>query len=138
MLCSEITISVVMSVVIFVIMFVSEMLIGETANQPKYITSSNWDNGVRTIVNQEPNPNYPGDDIVNFAKTIYLLLPQGQANLIKNSKLTDSNEIREQLYTKEEIEENIKQLHQMPIYSLIVISVINMSGLYLFSKKELK
>ena len=138
MLCSEITISVVMSVVIFVIMFVSEMLIGETANQPKYITSSNWDNGVRTIVNQEPNPNYPGDDIVNCAKTIYLLLPQGQANLIKDSKLTDSNEIREQIYTKEEIEENIKKLYQIHIYSLIVISVINMGGLYLFSKKELK
>lgn len=138
MICSEITISVVMSVVIFVIMFVAEMIIGETANQPKYITSSNWDNGVRTIVSQELNPNYPGDDIVNFAKTIYLLLPQGQANLIKNSKLTDSNEIREQLYTKEEIEENIKELYQMPIYSLIVISVINMGGLYLFSKKELK
>ena len=114
------------------------MIIGETANQPKYITSSIWDNGVRTIVSQELNPNYPGDDIVNFAKTIYLLLPQGQANLIKNSKLTDSNEIREQLYTREEIEENIKKLYQMPIYSLIVISVINMGGLYLFSKKELK
>ena len=40
--------------------------------------------------------------------------------------------------TKEEIEENIKELYQMPIYSLIVISVINMGGLYLFSKKELK
>lgn len=138
MICSEITISVVMSVVIFVIMFVAEMIIGETANQPKYITSSIWDNGVRTIVSQDLNPNYPGDDIVNFAKTIYLLLPQGQANLIKDSKLTDSNEKREQLYTKEEIEENIKKLYQMPIYSLIVISVINMGGLYLFSKKELK
>ena len=138
MICSEITISVVMSVVIFIIMFVAEMLIGETANQPKYITSSSWDNGVRTIVSKELNPNYPGDDIVNFAKTIYLLLPQGQASLINNSKLTDSNEIREQLYTKEEIEEDIKKLYQMPIYSLIVISVINMGGLYLFSKKELK
>ena len=138
MICSEITISVVMSVVIFIIMFVAEMLIGETANQPKYITSSSWDNGVQTIVSKELNPNYPGDDIVNFAKTIYLLLPQGQASLINNSKLTDSNEIREQLYTKEEIEEDIKKLYQMPIYSLIVISVINMGGLYLFSKKELK
>ena len=58
--------------------------------------------------------------------------------LIINSKLTDSNEIIEQLYTKEEIEKSIKKLYQMPIYSLIVISVINMSGLYLFSKKELK
>ena len=138
MICSEITISVVISVVIFVIMFVAEIIIGETANQPKYITSSSWDNGVRTIISQELNPNYPGDDIVNLAKTIYLLLPQGQAHIIINSKLTDSDEIREQLYTKEEIEENIKELYQMPIYSLIVISVVNIGGLYLFSKKELK
>ena len=139
MICSEITISVIICVVIFVIMFVAETLIGETANSNKYITHSFTDtNGVRTILGQEPNPNYPGDDIVNFAKTIYLLLPQGQANLIENPKLTDPDEIREQLYTKEEIEEDIKKLYQMPIYSLIVISVINIGGLYLFSKKELK
>ena len=138
MICSEITISVVMCVIIFVIMFVAEMIIGKTANEPKYITSSSWDNGVRTIISQELNPNYPGDDIVKLAKTIYLLLPQGQAQLITNSKLTDSDEIKEQLYTKEEIEEYIKTIYQMPIYSLIVIGVVNIGGLYLFSKKELK
>ena len=138
MICSEITISVVMCVIIFVIMFVAEMIIGKTANEPKYITSSSWDNGVRTIISQELNPNYPGDDIVNLAKTIYLLLPQGQAQLITNSKLTDSDEIRKQLYRKEEIEEYIKTIYQMPIYSLIVIGVVNIGGLYLFSKKELK
>lgn len=138
MICSEITISVVMCVIIFVIMFVAEMIIGKTANEPKYITSSSWDNGVRTIISQEVNPNYPGDDIVNLAKKIYLLLPQGQAQLITNSKLTDSDEIKEQLYTKEEIEEYIKTIYQMPIYSLIVIGVVNIGGLYLFSKKELK
>ena len=138
MICSEITISVVMCVIIFVIMFVAEMIIGKTANEPKYITSSSWDNGVRTIISQELNPNYPGDDIVNLAKKIYLLLPQGQAQLITNSKLTDSDEIKEQLYTKEEIEEYIKTIYQMPIYSLIVIGVVNIGGLYLFSKKELK
>ena len=138
MICSEVTISVVMSVIIFVIMFVAEMIIGKTANEPKYITSSSWDNGVRTIISQELDPNYPGDDIVNLAKTIELLLPQGQAQLITNSKLTDSDEIKEQLYTKEEIEEYIKTIYQMPIYSLIVIGVVNIGGLYLFSKKELK
>ena len=138
MICSEITISVVMCVIIFVIMFVAEMIIGKTANEPKYITSSSWDNGVRTIISQELNPNYPGDDLVNLAKTIYLLLPQGQAQLITNSKLTDSDEIKEQLYTKEEIEEYIKTIYQMPIYSLIVIGVVNIGGLYVFSKKELK
>ncbi len=138
MKCSEITVSVVICVVIFAIMFVAEILIGETANKPKYITSASWDNGVRIILSQEPNPNYPGDNIVNLAKNINLLLPQGQANLITNSKLMTSEEISEQLYTKEEIEESIKSLYQMPIYSIILISVINISGLYLFSKKELK
>ncbi len=138
MICSEATISVVTNVAIFVIMFVAEIIIGETASQSKYITISSWDNDVRTIVSQELNPNYPGDDIVNLAKTIYLLLPQGQAHLIINPKLTDSDEIKEQLYTIEEIEEIIKKLYKMPIYSIIVISVINIGGLYLFSKKELK
>ena len=56
-------------------------------NQPKYITSSSWDNGVRTIVSKELNPNYPGDDIVNFAKTIYLLLPQRTSQSNKKFKI---------------------------------------------------
>ncbi len=139
MICSEITLSLIICVIIFVSMFVVEMIIGETANSNKYITHSLTDtNGVRTILSQELNPNYPGDDIVNLAKTIDLLLPQGQINVLMNPESMYSSEISEQIYTKEEIEENIKKLYKMPIYSLILISVINIGGAYLFSKKELK
>ena len=142
MICSEITISIVINVVIFIIIFVTVMIIGETANQPKYIISSIYENGVRTIISQEENPDYPGDDIVKFAKTIYLLLPQGQAMELISSEFVEPMEIREISHSNEEVlgelSKKIQNLYQMPIYSLIVISVVNIGGLYLFTKKELK
>ena len=143
MICSEITISVITCVVIFITMFIAQALLGETASIPKYITHSSFDsNGVKSIISQELNPNYPGDDVVKFAETIYLLLPPGQATELTSSEFVESMEIREKLYTKEELVEKLakktENLHKISIYSLILISIINVGGLCLFSKKELK
>lgn len=118
MICSEITFSAVISIIFFIVIFVLESYFGYIANSPKYTTNSYWENGVEYIISQELNPNYPGDSKVKLAKTIYLLIPQGQAAKITNM--------------------DMESLYQMPIYSITLIIIINIVGVYLFSKKELK
>lgn len=118
MIFSEITVSITINILIFITMFIIEASIGYIANSSKYITNSFWDNGIETIISEELNPNYPGDAKVKSAKIIYLLIPQGQANKIANG--------------------NKDSLCQMPIYSVIITCTINLVGIYLFSKKELK
>lgn len=118
MISSEITVSLIISILLFVVMFIAESSLGYIANNRKYITNSYWENGVEHIISQEPNPNYPGDQKVKLARTIYLFIPQGQAIKIANS--------------------DMEYLYRMPMYSILLISIVNMSGIYLFSKKELK
>ena len=118
MLCPEISVATVISIIIFIIMFVLEISVAYTANQPKYTTNSYYGDGKEYIISQEINPNYPGDEKVKIAKTIYLILPQGQASKIANI--------------------DTEVIYQMPMYSIILISIINIGGIYLFSKKELK
>lgn len=118
MICTEITVATVINIIVFIIMFILEASVGYTANQPKYITNSYWEDGKQYIISQEINPNYPGDEKVKIAQTIYLILPQGQASKIANMDL--------------------EVIYKMPMYSLLVISIINIGGIYLFSKKELK
>ena len=118
MICPEITVATVISIITFIIMFIVEAYVGYIANQPKYTTNSYYEDGKEYIVSQEINPNYPGDEKVKIAKTIYLIIPQGQASKIANM--------------------DTEVIYKMPIYSLIIISIINIGGIYLFSKKELK
>ena len=49
---------------------------------------------------------------------MYLSIPQGQAMEIGNN--------------------NLDYLKQMPIYSITLIGIVNILGIYIFSKKELK
>ncbi len=118
MICSEITISITVNILLFITIFIVVAALGYVANSPEYLTNSYWEDGVETIISQEPNPNYPGDLKVNFAKAIYLLIPQGQANDIANL--------------------NMEYIYQMPFYSIILSFTINIIGVYIFSKKELK
>lgn len=118
MICSEITVSTTISILVFIAMFIAEASLGYTANKSKYITYSNWENDVGYTISQEEDPNYPGDQKVKLAKMLYLFIPEGQANEIANGN-------RENLYI-------------MQIYSIILISIFNIGGIYLFSKKELK
>ena len=115
-ICSEITVSTIICMGIFIAMFVTDMTVGYIANSSKYITHSYWENDIQYIINQEPDPNYPGDEKVKFAQTIELLMPQGQASHISNTNYS----------------------YKMPIYSISEILVFNIAGIYLFSKKELK
>ena len=118
MICSEITISTTICILLFIAMFIVEASFGLIANTSKYITNSYWENGIENIINQEPNPNYPGEQKVKIARIIYLFIPQGQASEVGNCKT--------------------EYLYQMPIYSIILISIINIGGIFLFSRKELK
>lgn len=119
MICSEITISTTMCILLFIAMFIAQGSFSLIANSSKYITQTYIDeNGNTSIISQEPNPNYPGDLKVKIAQTIYLSIPQGQAMEIENNDL--------------------KSLQQIPIYSIVLICSINFLGIYLFSKKDLK
>lgn len=119
MICSEITISTTICIILFIAMFIAQGSFALTANSNKYINHTYTDeNGNTHIISQEPDPNYPGDQKVKQAKIIYLSIPQGQAMEIGNNDL--------------------ESLQQMPIYSISLIVIINILGVYIFSKKELK
>ena len=119
MLCSEITISTTICIILFIAMFIAQGAFSLTAHSSKYIENAFYDeNGNKHIISQEIDPNYPGDQKVKTAKIIYLSIPQGQAMEIKNN--------------------NLDSLQQMTIYSMILIVIINILGVYIFSKKELK
>ena len=119
MICSEITISISICIILFVAMFVAQAALGFTANSNKYIYHTYRDeNGNSYIINQEPNPNYPGDEKVKQARMLYLFIPQGQAMEIESG--------------------NLEYWVQMSISSIILICVVNIAGVCIFSKKELK
>lgn len=119
MICSEITISTTMCIIIFIAMFIAQGAFSFTAHANKYIENTFYDeNGNKHIISQEINPNYPGDEKVKQAKMFYLSIPQGQAMEISNNDLA--------------------YLKQMPIYSITLIGIVNILGIYIFSKKELK
>ena len=119
MICSEITISTTICIILFIVMFIVQGAFGLTAYANKYIENAFYDeNGNKHIISQELDPNYPGDEKVKQARMIYLSIPQGQANEISNN--------------------NLEYLKQMPIYSITLIGIVNILGIYIFSKKELK
>ncbi len=119
MICSEITVSTTICIILFITMYVVQASFSLPANTDKYITNTYVDeNGVSHIVSKELDPNYPGDEKVKQARMIYLLIPQGQAMEIGSNDL--------------------EYLKQMPIYSITLICTINILGIYIFSKKELK
>ncbi len=116
MICSEITVSTIICIMIFIAMFITETGVSYIAHSDKYITNSYYENDVQYIISQELDPNYPGDEKVKFAQTIELLMPEGQAYNISDADY----------------------LYRMPIYSITEILIFNIAGIYLFSKKELK
>ena len=119
MLCSEITISTTVCILLFIGMFILSSSLSLVINQePYYYTYSYDENGVRTIASKEPNYNYPGEQKIKIAKVIYLFLPQAQAEEISNAES--------------------EYMNQMTAYSIAFIVIVNLAGIYLFSKKELK
>lgn len=119
MICSEITISTTICILLFIAMYIAQGAFSLTAHSTKYIENALYDeNGNKHIISQELDPNYPGDEKVRIAKILYLSIPQGQAMEIESNTLNS--------------------LKQMPVYSIFFISIINLLGILIFSKKELK
>ena len=119
MLSSEVTISTTICIILFIVMFAVVSVLSLTINTPKYITQTFWDDqGQPHIIEQELNPNYPSEEKIKIARTIYYFIPQGQANDIANGKTED--------------------LSKFPIYSIALIILVNVGGIHLFNRKELK
>lgn len=120
MLCSEITISTVVCMLLFITMFVIEGAFSTAIYTPKYIENVYVDkNGEEHISkSDEINPNYPGEFKIMVAKIICFSIPVGQASELQNIKS--------------------EYLEVLPIYSIIIICITNISGIYIFIRKELK
>ena len=136
MIFSEATISTIINVIILVLFFVLAFYYGKTSDERKYYGSITSKDGIVTSINRYPNPNYPGDEKVNFAKNVEFSTPVGQAFAMFNleeytsmSALYDDNAI---FNTKEKI------LRAILIYSVAEICIINILGISIFSKRELK
>lgn len=128
MICSDISISVVVCTIVFIALFVFESGIMTVAEAKPYIESVSFDeNGEVVVVDKTPNPNYPGDDKVKQAKFVYLSIPTGEASEITASYM--SKELRN---------ERLENLKLIPKYSIIWIVGINILGAFIFNKKELK
>lgn len=117
-ICSDITVSTTICMVLFIAMFIAQAALSLTAFSTKYLPNTTFDENGDIITTQEPDPNYPGDEKVKQARILYLLIPQGQAMEVGSN--------------------DIELLSQMPIYSIIVTSIVNFLGIYIFYKKELK
>ncbi len=120
MLSSEITISTIVCMLLFITMFVIDSAFSTAIYTPKYIENVYVDkNGEEHVTKtNELNPNYPGEFKQAVAKIICFSIPVGQASELQNIKS--------------------KYLETLPIYSIIVICLINVSGIYIFNRKELK
>lgn len=119
MLCSEVTIATVISILIFIAMYVVCQSLTLTVNSNPYITNTFTDEqGNVSIIDSTPNPNYPSRLKMKVAKTIYFFIPMGQACELSNG--------------------DTENLELLPIYYIVFISSVNIVGMCLFNKKELK
>lgn len=120
MLCSNVTLSTVGSLLLILIMYVFCMSISGIAYSTKELKIQDFDENGNLVTKYLEDKNYPGDFNKNLCKTIINILPTGQAMELSEVNI-DINEIK--IY---------------PLYSLGLIIIINILGIYMFSKKELK
>lgn len=128
LLCNDITMSTVIGIILILAMFVADGALSQTANAEKYryqITSD--ENGVITKEIIGIDQNYPGETKKKIAQFIKYIMPTGQANQIG---LNVSNQIR--------FQEEAVDTTNLLWYSIGTATIINVMGIYFFSKKELK
>lgn len=130
-LCSNITMSTIVCIVLTLIMFVAQIGLEPTANAKEFYTVSTYDEqeGVEQI-KKVPNDNYPGETKKKFCQTILYLIPMGQA-----FELANSIEIPIGTYVIQTSEVKVEYLY---LYSLGLTIAISGIGIFLFNKKELK
>ena len=126
LICSNITISTVSSLLLILIMFVIDMLLSPTANSTEYIQKNIvMDEKGNVTYEVVKNEDYPGKLVQTICKTISNFNPVSQAIEISGNKI-------------EMNEEDFNNLKRYPLYSLGLIIIITAIGIYLFNIKELK
>ena len=126
LICSNITISTVSSLLLILIMFVIDMLLSPTANSTEYIQKNIvMDEQGNVTYEVVKNEDYPGKLVQTICKTISNFNPVSQAIEISGNKI-------------EMNEEDFNNLKRYPLYSLGLIIIITAIGIYLFNIKELK
>ncbi len=126
LICSNITISTVSSLLLILIMFVIDMLLSPTANSTEYIQKNIvMDEQGNVTYEVVKNEDYPGKIIQTTCKTIINFNPVSQAIEISGNKINMN-------------EEDFNNMKVYPLYSLGLIIIITAIGIYLFNIKELK
>lgn len=126
LICSNITISTVTSLLLILIMFVIDMLLSPTANSTEYIQKNIvMDEQGNVTYEVVKNEDYPGKIIQTTCKTIINFNPVSQAIEISGNKINMN-------------EEDFNNMKVYPLYSLGLIIIITAIGIYLFNIKELK
>ena len=126
LICSNITISTVSSLLLILIMFVIDMLLSPTANSTEYIQKNKvMDEQGNITYEIVKNEDYPGKIIQTTCKTIINFNPVSQAIEISGNKINMN-------------EEDFNNMKVYPLYSLGLIIIITAIGIYLFNIKELK
>ena len=121
--CSNITIGTAISMILFIIMFIANIIIDPIASADKY-NYNIYENENGELVKEIAgiNLNYPGDVKKKIAQSINYLIPFSQAQEINNIT-----------YSK-----NIEELYTMQIYAFVETLLVTLIGLYIFKNKELK
>ncbi len=122
LVCSDITVSTVINIILIIVMFVIILIIETPADAEKTTTIYNDGEEIEVL-----NPNYPGDNIKNICRTILYSLPLGQSMEIQSAI--------SELSLKGESNVNINVMY---LYSLVVIVTVSLIGIYIFERKDLK
>ena len=117
-LISSILVIIAFCTILFIVLFVMQAAISPIANQLPYEKAVD-ENG-KIVVTDKPNLLY-NDFKVKTARILYLANPEGQAMEIYD------NTLEEPIF-----------IYQLPIYSCGLIVIINVLGITLFNRKELK
>lgn len=133
MLCKDSSVSLVTCIIVYIIMFVVMMFISTKLMEKPFtkITKYNMQGDIE-FYSEDVNPNYPGETAMNIYKVINYLLPTGQASVLQNA----CTEILD--FDEEQINERNQYLSQMPIYAIFEIVFLNIVGIFLFERQELK
>ena len=122
LLSTDMSISLIINITIFVIMWLSSYSLYMVIIAQPYYTTETWDEqGVKQVEIGEVNPNYPSKTKRNIAKIVYYTLPIGLTNETEKETKEYENSIVIPLY-----------------YPIMAVIVINLVGIELFKKKELK
>ncbi len=127
LLCSSMEISLIICITFFAIIFFSGNVISPILYAKPYFPVTFIDeNGEIHVEYSEINPNYPSETKRKIAKVVYCILPMGLENEI-------ANEYSEELGLVEKTD-----IYVPLYYPIITIGIINLVGIELFKKKELK